>query len=87
MNKGTNIMRYSPRFLVTIDTSDVNYDAQVKLCRAIAKNQGCGLRIRGRLGQNNPNRALYSAGGSLYRPSSQDIRLEHATRVDVYLKK
>ena len=87
MNKETNIMRYSPLFLVTIDTSDVNYDAQVKLCRAIAKNRGCGLRLRGRLGQNNPNRALYAVGGSLYRPCAQDIRLEHATRVDVYLKK
>ena len=87
MNKGMNIMRYSPLFLVTLDPSDVNYDAQVKLCRAIAKNRGCGLRIRGRLGQNNPNRALYAVGGSLYRPSSRDIRLEHAASVDVYLKK
>jgi len=80
-------MRYSKNFLVTIDASSASYDEQIALCRVIAKNQGCGLRIRGRLGQNNPNRALYSVGGSLYRPSSQDIRLEHATRVDVYLKK
>ena len=80
-------MRYSKNFLVTIDASSASYDEQIALCRAIAKNRGCGLRIRGRLGQNNPNRALYSVGGSLYRPSSQDIRLEHASRVDVYLKK
>jgi hypothetical protein len=80
-------MRKSQNFLVTIDASSPSYDEQVALCRVIAKNHGCGLRLRGRLGQNNPNRALYAAGGSLYRPSSQDIRLEHATRVDVYLRK
>ena len=80
-------MRYSNNFLVTIDASSPSYDEQVALCRVIAKNHGCGLRLRGRLGQNNPNRALYAVGGSLYRPCSQDIRLEHATRVDVYLKK
>jgi hypothetical protein len=80
-------MRKSQNFLVTIDASSPSYDEQVALCRVIAKNHGCGLRLRGRLGQNNPNRALYAAGSSLYRPCSQDIRLEHATRVDVYLRK
>jgi hypothetical protein len=42
--------------------------------------------VRGRLGKDNPNAHLYRRGGSLYRSSSQDIRPEHATRFDVYLR-
>ena len=42
--------------------------------------------VRGRLGKNNPNAHLYRRGGSLYRSTSQDIRHEHATRFDVYLR-
>jgi len=79
-------MRYSQNFLVTIDASSPSYDEQIALCRVIAKNHGKGLRIRGRLGQNNPNRDLYAAGGSLYRPCCLDIQIQHAARVDVYLK-
>ena len=50
------------------------------------------VRVRGRLGKNNPNRHLYASGrgkikprGPLYRWTSQDIRPEHATRFDVYV--
>lgn len=42
--------------------------------------------IRGRLGKDNPNAHLYRVGGKYYRSSSQDIRHEHATRFDVYLR-
>ena len=42
------------------------------------------IRVRGRLGRNNPNAYLYAKGGINYRPFSQDIKLEHASRVDVY---
>jgi hypothetical protein len=79
-------MRYSQNFLVTIDASSPSYDEQIALCRVIAKNHGKGLRIRGRLGQNNPTRDLYAVGGSLYRPCCLDIQIQHAARVDVYLK-
>jgi len=79
-------MRYSQNFLVTIDASSPSYDEQIALCRVIAKNHGKGLRIRGRLGRNNPNRDLYAVGGSLYRPCCLDIQIQHAARVDVYLK-
>ena len=79
-------MRYSQNFLVTIDASSPSYDEQIALCRVIAKNHGKGLRIRGRLGQNNPNRDLYAVGGLLYRPCCLDIQIQHAARVDVYLK-
>ena len=92
MNK-ENIMtqpdtnRYSKNFIVTLDPKADNFETLVRRARAAARACGRGIRVRGRLGLNNPNRALYAAGGSLYRPSSQDIRLEHAARIDVYLKK
>ena len=44
------------------------------------------IRIRGRLGRNNPYAYLYRRGGKLYRSSSQDIRVEHAQSIDVYTK-
>ena len=43
------------------------------------------MRIRARLGKNNPNAKLYHRGGVHYRPSSMDIKLEHGTRFDVYV--
>lgn len=44
------------------------------------------VRVRGRLGKNNPNAHLYRLGGPLHRSTSQDIKLEHAARVDVYIQ-
>ena len=43
------------------------------------------VRVRGRLGPNNPHRDLYRRGGPLYRWSSQDYKLEHSVRADVYV--
>ena len=43
------------------------------------------IRVRGRLGKDNPNAKLYRQAGPLHRYSSQDIRVEHATRVDIYV--
>jgi hypothetical protein len=43
------------------------------------------LRVRGRLGKNNPNAHLYRRGGPFYRWSSQDYKLEHSERVDIYV--
>ena len=80
-------MRKSQNFLMTLDRAADDYELRVEQARNFARASKLGLRLRGRLGQNNPNRALYAVGGSLYRPSSQDIRLEHAARIDVYLKK
>jgi len=79
-------MRYSQNFLMTLDPAADDYALRLEQARSFARVCGKGLRIRGRLGQNNPNRDLYAVGGSLYRSCAQDIRLEHATRVDVYLK-
>ena len=80
-------MRKSQNFLMTLDRAADDYELRVEQARNFARVSKLGLRLRGRLGQNNPNRALYAVGGSLYRPSSQDLRLEHAARIDVYLKK
>ena len=43
------------------------------------------VRVRGRLGKNNPNAHLYRRGGMYHRYVSQDIRLEHAAHVDIYI--
>lgn len=43
------------------------------------------IRIRGRLGKDNPNAKLYRQGGPLHRYTSQDIKPEHAVRVDIYV--
>lgn len=43
------------------------------------------IRVRGRLGKDNPKAPLYRLGGPLHRYTSQDIRVEHATRVDIYV--
>lgn len=45
------------------------------------------VKVRPRLGRNNPNAHLYAVGGHLHRFSSQDIRPEHGTRFDIYLYK
>lgn len=43
------------------------------------------IRVRGRLGKNNPNAELYRLGGKLHTWTSQDIKLEHSQRVDIYV--
>ena len=50
------------------------------------------LRVRGRLGKNSPYRDMYASGngerprGEYWRFSAQDVRLEHADRIDIYLQ-
>jgi hypothetical protein len=43
------------------------------------------LRVRGRLGKNSPHAALYRQGGPLHRYTSQDIKIAHSERVDIYI--
>ena len=43
------------------------------------------IRVRGRLGKSNPNAELYSVGGKLHTWTSQDIKLEHSQRMDIYV--
>ena len=42
------------------------------------------IRVRGRLGKDNPNAPLYRLGGPLHR-YYRNIRVEHSTRVDIYV--
>ena len=43
------------------------------------------VRVRGRLGKNNPNAELYRYGGKLHTWTSQDVKPEHSERVDIYM--
>lgn len=43
------------------------------------------VRVRGRLGKDNPNAELYRFGGKLHTWTSQDIKLEHSERADIYM--
>jgi hypothetical protein len=43
------------------------------------------MTIRGRLGKNNRHAHLYAKGGELYRRCAQTIKLEHASRYDIYI--
>lgn len=44
------------------------------------------VRVRGRLGKNSEFKHLYAKGGPLHRASCQDIKLEHADRLDIYVQ-
>lgn len=63
----------------------------VKYMNARLKSDGSNLRYRlvarGRLGKNNPNAHLYRRGGPLFTYTSQVIKTEHATRLDLYLQR
>jgi hypothetical protein len=46
---------------------------------------GHRVSVYGRLGKDNKHARHYRIGGYYHRYSSQRIRLEHASRIDVYL--
>lgn len=76
--------RTSDRYLGSVERDDPDYEKKVGELKGKATG---GARVRGRLGKNNPNRALYGKGGPLKSMTAQDIKPEHAKRVDVYSKK
>jgi len=51
-----------------------------------AKKEHGSLRVRGRLGKDNPHAHLYKQGGPLHRSSSQDYKRDHSTHLDLYKK-
>lgn len=71
----------SPDYLATIHKDDPEYDKKIGDLK-----KGHKLRIRGRLGKDNPNAGKYRFGGPRYRSSSQDYDVKDATRVDVYTR-
>ena len=44
------------------------------------------VRVRGQLGKNSEFKHLYAVGGPLHRRTAQDIRIEHADRLDIYVQ-
>ena len=100
MSKGRS-MRRSTSYIDTIDTSNPDFESLVNVVRRTIKTVNMRnretarwtktkpvqyfVRVRGRLGKDNPNAHLYRRGGPLYRYTSQDIRVEHSERVDVYI--
>lgn len=71
----------SPDYLATIHKDDPEYDKKIGELK-----KGHKLRIRGRLGKDNPNAGKYRLGGPRHRSSSQDYDVKDATRVDVYTR-
>jgi hypothetical protein len=68
-------------YLGTVDRDDPDYEKKIGELKKKHK-----LRIRGRLGKDNPNAPLYRQGGKHYRSSSLDVKPEHSKRVDVYTR-
>ena len=66
-------VKQRPRFVYAPDAG------RVKKCRWV-------VRVRGRLGKNSEFKHLYAVGGPLHRRTAQDIRQEHADRLDVYVQ-
>lgn len=55
--------------------------------REAFRGEKTSVRVRARLGKDNPDASKYRIGGSLKRYTSQDIRPEHGTRHDIYFRK
>jgi hypothetical protein len=89
--------RRSCEYLDTIYTSNPDFDSLIKAVRQTVKTVNRRnreesaepiqyfVRVRGRLGKNNLYAHLYHRGGPLYMFTSQDIKVEHSERVDVYI--
>jgi hypothetical protein len=78
LEEGGNLR--SNLYVGTVKRSDPNYDE--KIDELIKKTTG-GHRIRGRA-PTPEHKHLYAVGGKLHRYSSQDIKPEHSSHVDVY---
>ena len=60
-------------------------DPQIAMAKKNMKAMGLGgIRVRARIGKNNPNAHRYHRGGDLYRMSYIDYKPEHGVRWDVY---
>lgn len=73
--------RTSPHYLATVHKDDPDYEKKIGELKKTHK-----LRVRGRLGKDNPNASKYRFGGPKHRSSSQDYDVKDATRVDVYTR-
>lgn len=84
-------MKRTDTYVGTVDLNDpraINYIALVRKTVRLSNkrtDQKFFVRVRGRLGKNNPYSHLYRVGGALCQPACEDIKLEHATRADIYI--
>ena len=84
-------MNRTSSYFDTFSTSDPSFQATIDLIKATIRKvnkrpgQKYRLRVRGRLGKNNPHAPLYGVAGPLHRYFSQEIKIEHSSRVDVYI--
>ena len=79
----------TPAYIGTVDLSGMTMEtrlATIKALKSLFKNER-GLRIRGRLGKNNPFANLYRVNGPLYRSIATDYRPEHCPTADLYFKR
>ena len=66
--------------------TDIN-DPMIQIARkTLRANKFGGIRIRARLGKDNPAAPRYHRGGDLFRMSCVDYRKEHGVRWDIYRK-
>ena len=70
--------RRSEDYLGTVHKDDPDYDKKIAAYR-----KDHVVRIRGRAPKPE-HKDKYKRGGELYRSSSQDVKPEHASRVDIY---
>ena len=88
-------MNRTKTYFDTIETQDPQFQSTIDLIRSTLHkvnkhNRTYGgqqffLRVRGRLGKNNPYADLYKPGGKHYQPCAQDINIGHARRADLYI--
>lgn len=82
-------MERTPAYIATIEFNENDTEeTKLRFCQIIRETfrNPKGLRVRGRLGKDSKYADLYRPGGRYYMRSSQDIRPEHAARVDIYYK-
>lgn len=84
-------MNRTDTYLDTVDLNDPNAMHYIALVRKTVRqsnrrtDQKFFVRVRGRLGKDNPKAELYRVGGPKWRRTSLDIDLQDATRADIYI--
>jgi hypothetical protein len=88
----TNMTR-TKSYVMTISLDDPEFTRKVDLIRRTVRwmdeksDTKHFIRVRGRLGKNSKFAHLYAVGAELHRYHSQDIKLEHSERADIYVSR
>ena len=88
-------MNRTKTYFDTLNVSDPQFQHTIDVIRGTLRrinkrNRVIGgpqffLRVRGRLGKNNPYAPLYGVDGPLHRYCAQEINIGHAKRADLYI--